>query len=572
MKNKILQLSVVVLVASLSLAACGSFASLANRVPSISQAVNAVQSAHSGAVATPLPVVAVEAPKTVVSSGSTPLSAYESALEGIYAQVSPSVVSIHVVQKQAGASSGQGFQHPNVPGFPNFFNGPGTNNNNNNNNQSTTPQYSQALGSGFIWTTDGYIVTNNHVIDGATQIEVKFSDGTTLPAKLVGADPDSDLAVVKVENPGFSLTPITLSTPGSVKVGQVAVAIGNPFGLENTMTVGIVSALGRSLPAGEGTSSSSTYSIPDIIQTDASINPGNSGGPLVDDMGALIGVNSAIESSSGSNSGVGFAIPATIVSKVVPELIQNGKYEHTYLGVSIVSMTPDLAKAMNLPATQRGALIADIQTGSPAEQAGLHGSDKQVNINGQNEAIGGDVITAIDGTAVKVNEDVIAYLADQTSVGQQVTLNILRDGQAQSVVVTLQARPAATATTTVTETSPSNPAAPAYLGIAGQALTAEINKEMNLAAAQTGVLVENVQSGSPADQAGLQGSFKPVLINGQRVLIGGDVITAMDGKAVASFNDLQSFMQTAQAGQQVKITILRDGKEQTLSATLAQHP
>ena len=574
MHSKHFVISLIVLIASLSLTACGSFASLANRIPSLGQAAGAILPAQVGqAAATALPVMTVESPKIVTSSGTTPLSAYESALESIYAQVSPSVVSIHVVQAQTGTSGGQGFQHPSVPGFPNFFNNPGQGNNN---NQPATPQYSQALGSGFVWSADpqgtyGYIVTNNHVIDGATQIEVKFVDGTTVPAKLVGADPDSDLAVVKVDNPGFALTPITLSAPGSVKVGQIAVAIGNPFGLENTMTVGIVSALGRSLPAGEGTSGASSYSIPDIIQTDASINPGNSGGPLVDDMGALIGVNSAIETNSGSNSGVGFAIPATIVSKVVPGLIQNGKYEHSYLGVTIVTMTPDLARAMNLPATQRGALIAGIQPGSPADQANLHGSAKQVSINGQDAQVGGDVITAIDGSPVKVNEDVIAYLADQTSVGQKVTLNILRDGQEQSVQVTLQARPIKT-TAAATQSSSSNSSAPAYLGIAGQALTAEINKEMNLPSTQTGVLIENVQSGSPADQAGLQGSFKPVQINCQRVLIGGDVITAMDGNAIATFNDLQNFMQNAQSGQQVKITILRDGKEQTVTATLAQHP
>ena len=570
MKTKFFQLTLAILIASLSLTACGSLASLANKVPGLNQAASAVLPAQMAqAAATALPVATVQPPKIVTSSGSTPLSAYESALEGIYSQVSPSVVSIHVVQQQSSTGTGgPGFQHPSVPGFPNLFNNPGQNNNN---NAPAAPQFSQALGSGFVWSADGYIVTNNHVIDGATQIEVKFVDGTTVAAKLVGADPDSDLAVVKVENPGFALTPITLSAPGSVKVGQIAVAIGNPFGLENTMTVGIVSALGRSLPAGEGTSTTSGYSIPDIIQTDASINPGNSGGPLVDDMGALIGVNSAIETNSGSNSGVGFAIPATIVSKVVPDLIQNGKYEHPYLGVTIVSVTPDLAKAMNLTATQRGALVEAIQPGSPADQAGLRGSSKQVSINGQDAQVGGDIITAIDGSAVKSNEDVIAYLADQTSVGQKVTLNILRDGQAQSVQVTLQARPIKTAAA-ATQGSPSTSQAPAWLGIAGQALTADINKEMNLPATQTGVLVANVQSGSPADQAGLQGSFKPVLINGQRVLIGGDVITAMDGSAIATFNDLQTFMQSAQSGQQVKITILRDGKEQTLTATLAPHP
>jgi len=551
MKSKYAQISVVVVVVSLMLAACNA-SGLSAAVP---------QAAPTAVVAAPQ----VQQPQP--SPGmATSLETYQSALEGIYAQVNPSVVSIRVVQEQKSSNLGQNNPLFNLPGFQDFFGSP-----NGNNAQPSAPQYSQALGSGFVWNQDGYIVTNNHVVSGASKIEVKFADGTTLSAKLVGADPDSDLAVVQVDNPGFALTPITVSDSSQVKVGQVAVAIGNPFGLENTMTVGIVSALGRSLPASEGSSvNGATYTIPDIIQTDAPINPGNSGGPLVNDQGALIGVNSAIESQGGTNSGIGFAIPSTIVSRVVPELIQNGKYDHPYIGISGTSLTPDLATAMKLDATQRGALVEEVVPNSPADKANLRGSSQQTTIDGQNVNVGGDVITAIDGSAVKSMDDIIAYLADHTNVGQKVTLTLLRDGKSQSVDITLEARPAATPTQQASNNDSTTPGA--WLGIAAEDMTPAIAKEMNLPDNQSGILVEQVQAGSPADQAGLQGSFKPLLINGTRVLVGGDVITAIDGTPIATFDDLQTFMQTAKPGQQVKLTILRDGKEQTLTVTLAAHP
>ncbi len=558
MKLKIAQVGFTVLVVSMLLAACGSVTNLSSLLPAQS-----ATKAPSAAIQPQQP----PSQQDTSSGATTSLSAYENALEGIYSQVNPSVVSIQVVQQQSTSNLNPGNQSSpfSIPGFPNFFGAPGQNN-----NQPPTPQYSQALGSGFVWNTDGYIVTNNHVIGGANQIEVKFADGTTVPAKLVGADPDSDLAVIKVDNPGFTLTPITVSDSTQVKVGQVAVAIGNPYGLENSMTVGIVSALGRSLPANESSTSGVTYTIPDIIQTDAPINPGNSGGPLVNDQGALIGVNSAIESQSGSNAGIGFAIPSAIVQRVIPELIKSGKYEHPYLGLSGITLTPDIATAMNLNAIQRGALVEDIIPGGPADKAGLQGSSRQVSITGQDLRVGGDVITAIDGTAVKSIDDVIAYLSDHTDVGQKVTLTILRSGREQTMDVTLEARPAQTPST---QTASNNaPQQGTWLGIAGQALTPDINKEMNLSSNQTGVLVEQVQAGSPADQAGLLGSFKPVLINGQRVVVGGDVIIAMDNTTISTFNDLQNFIQNAQPGQQVKLTILRDGKQQTLTVTLSAHP
>jgi serine protease Do len=564
MKSKITQLSIVVVIGSLLLAACSGL--------SLLQGQGQIQT-QPQAPAVTVPQQAPAQPQTNPtpnnnSGAATSLNGYESALENIYTQVNPAVVSIRVVQQDtsSGSNSNNG-PFSNIPGFP-FFGTPGQNN-----NQPSAPQVSEALGSGFVWNKDGYIVTNNHVVSGANKIQVKFADGTTLAAKVIGTDPDSDLAVVKVDNPGFTLTPITMSGSTTVKVGQVAVAIGNPFGLENTMTTGIVSAVGRSLPANENNIDGTSFSIPDIIQTDASINPGNSGGPLVNDQGGLIGVNTAIASSSNSNSGVGFAIPSTIVSKVIPELITNGKYEHPYLGISGASITPDIATAMKLNATQRGVLVEETTSNGPADKAGLYGSDVQTTIDGAPVNVGGDVIIAVDGTPVKTMDDLISYLADHTNINQKVTLTVLRNGKETSVDVTLEARPAqALVAQAVNPNANSNTQAPVWLGIAGEPLTPEINKEMNLPNDQNGLLIEQVQSGSPADQAGLQGSFKPVLINGQRILIGGDVITAIDGKSLASFDDLQAYLQTAKPGQQVQLTILRNGKPQTLTATLAEHP
>jgi S1-C subfamily serine protease len=363
------------------------------------------------------------------------------------------------------------------------------------------------------------------------------------------------------------LTPIKVTDSSQVKVGQIAIAIGNPFGLENTMTVGIVSALGRTLPTNENNVNGPSYSIPDIIQTDAPINPGNSGGPLVNDQGALIGVTSAIESPAQVNSGVGFAIPSAIVQNVVPELIRNGKYEHSYLGISGISLDPDLSKEMKLDSAQRGVLVEDVVSDGPADKAGLHGSDRQVSINGQDVRVGGDVITAIDGQPVKTMDDLIAYLADHTTVGQKVTLTVLRNGSEQSFEATLQARPAATSTPTQTAQTQNR----VWLGIAVQPVTPEIAHKMNLPDNQSGVLIEQIEAGSPADQAGLRGSFKPVLINGQRILVGGDIITAIDGKSVTSLGDLRAALQDAQPGQKVTLTILRDGQTQDMSVTLAEH-
>jgi len=283
-------------------------------------------------------------------------------------------------------------------------------------------------------------VTNNHVVEDATEITVIFHDGTTVPAVVVGTDVNSDLAVIKVDVPADELDPVEVADPTEIKVGQLAVAIGNPYGLEGTMTVGFVSALGRSL-AVDTYSTTGSYTIPDIIQTDAPINPGNSGGVLVDDEGRLVGVPTAIESTTGSNSGIGFAVPSAIVQRVVPALIDEGAVKYSWLGITGTTLTSDLAEAMDLQRDQRGALVLKVTSGSPAEKAGLQGSDAQVSLDGEQADAGGDVIIAIEGQSVEDFDDLVSYLVGSTNVGDEVTLTILRDGSEQTVDVTLAARP-----------------------------------------------------------------------------------------------------------------------------------
>ena len=338
-------------------------------------------------------------------SVSAAVSGLETTIESIYARVNPSVVLIQVV-------------------LPGSLLNPG----------------GEALGSGFVWDTKGDIVTNNHVISGASSITVTFSDGTIVDASVVGADADSDLAVIKVNPSGLQLQPVTLADSTAVQVGQLAIAIGNPFGLENTMTVGFVSAIGRLVPTNEN-ATGPTYNIPDIIQIDTPINPGNSGGVLLDDAGSVIGVTQSIATSSGSSSGVGFAIPSVIIKQVAPALITTGHYDHPYLGITVTSLDPNMATAMNLPSGQRGALVEAITSGSPADKAGIKASNTNFTDNGQQVSIGGDVITAYNGQTVKSSDDLITFLANTGSVGQTVTLTVLRSGKSIQVQVTLGLRP-----------------------------------------------------------------------------------------------------------------------------------
>jgi serine protease Do len=557
MRKTEISLSMLVVVAMLLLTACSGLPMSASNQNSTSgqQALASAPLQQSTVAPTQAPVATssgtgsnqpASAPSASVQSA---LNAMQATMESIYNQVRPSVVSISVVVQQQTSPSQIPSPFFGFPGLP----------------SQQTPQYSNALGSGFVWDKQGHIITNNHVVAGATQIEVSFSNGTTVKASVVGTDPNNDLAVIKVDMPAGQLQPVTLGDSSQVKVGQMVVAIGNPFGEQWTMTSGIVSGLGRTLPAGNNQNASGPqYTIPDIIQTDAPINPGNSGGVLLNVQGQVIGVTAAIESSTNSSSGIGFAIPSAIVQKEIPVLIQTGHYDHPYLGISGTTLTPDLAKAMNLNANQKGALVEQVTSGGPADKAGLQGSTRQVQVLGQTVLVGGDVITAVNGQAVNSIDDLIAYLNDKTSVGQTVSLTILRDGKQTNVDVTLGTRPG----TQSNQGSVSQTVGPLQLGIVGLALTPEIDQAMNLPANQQGVLIEQVASGSPADKAGLRGSYIPLTANGQQVLIGGDVIYKIDNQSVAQPGDIQSYLAQAQAGQKVNLSIIRNGQQMQVSVTL----
>ncbi len=534
MKKANLWLVAVLLVSLTLLSACS--------IPQFPSAAAAAQSATSSPTTTP---VVVQSPASVGA-----IAALEGTLEQIYTQVNPSVVNIQVVQTTLASAS----TFPQFPGFPNI---------------PSQPQVQHVLGSGFVWDTQGHIVTNNHVVEGADKITVTFYDGSAVPAEVTGTDPDSDLAVIKVDVPADQLQPVQVADSTQVKVGELAVAIGNPFGLQGTMTMGIVSALGRTLPTESGTAQGQYYSIPDIIQTDAPINPGNSGGVLVDDSGRVIGVTAAIESAVQSSAGIGFVIPSQIVRKVVPALIETGHYDQPWIGISGTSLIPDLATAMGLAADQRGTLVVDVVPGSPAAKAGLQGSDRQIQIDGQTARVGGDVIVAVDEQPVQDFEDLIAYLANSTEVGQMITLSVLRDAKQETIDLTLATRPSSEASTSQTESSGSGGA---YLGIVGLTLTPEIAQAMNLSSDQQGILVSQVQSNSPADQAGLRGSDNPVTVGGQRLLVGGDVITALDGLPITSMEELQALLQGIAPGQAVLLTIFREGNEQLVEVVLGERP
>ncbi len=343
------------------------------------------------------------------------LLADQESLANLYDQVTPSVVSIQVTSR---ASAIQ------IPGF---------------NLPDDEAPLQQGQGSGFIYDNEGHIVTNNHVVEGAEEVTVIFHNGFWADAEVVATDPQADLAVLKVTPPdNFDWRPLALATPESLRVGHTVIAMGNPFGLDGTMTTGIVSAIGRGMPVGN--LGNSTYTLPEIIQTDAAINPGNSGGPLMNLAGEVVGVNFAIESTVRSNSGVGFTIPASIVQRVVPALIQDGKFDYAYLGLSGRTIDATVARALELPNTLTGIYVAEVVAGGPSEAAGIQGVRPAARANGQ-LGTGGDIVTAIDDRAVRRFEELVGYLVTQTTPGQTVTLTVLRDGEELKLDVVLGSRP-----------------------------------------------------------------------------------------------------------------------------------
>jgi 2-alkenal reductase len=380
-----------------------------------------VLSRRAGPAPTPVQEYVVVQPTSLPQEVIEEADAEERLLVNLYKRINPAVVHIRVTTR----FDAEGLELPNIPGMPDI---------------PEDEFYQQGTGSGFLIDRDGHIVTNNHVVADAEEVVVTFHDGTAARAQIVGTDPDSDLAVIEVDLPAQvrNITPVELGDSDSVEIGQRAIALGNPFGLRGTLTTGIVSALGRSLPLGRASVViGARFSIPELIQTDAAINPGNSGGPLVDSQGRVIGVNTAYDPNV---YGVGFAVPVNTVARVVPKLIEDGHYAYPWLGISGTDLSLELVEEMNLP-VQRGAIVFEVTPDSPADQAGLRGSSGSVEKLGRELQIGGDVIIAIDDQKVELFEDLLVYILRYTEVGQRVELTIIRDGREQVIMVKLAERP-----------------------------------------------------------------------------------------------------------------------------------
>ena len=331
------------------------------------------------------------------------LKAKEFQLNTIYSTSLPSIVHIKVRQT--------------VPGF---FQ-----------NQERTGQ-----GSGFIWDTEGNIVTNYHVVASASIVDVEFADGSQYSASVIGLDPNSDLAIIKVNPNGKILTPLNLGDSTNVKVGNYTIVIGSPFGQEFSMSTGIVSAIKRTVP-----SQNAMFSIPNVIQTDAAINPGNSGGPLMDIDGNVIGINSQIISRSGGNQGIGFAIPINSVKKIIPTLIKGEKFEYPYIGITGMDLNTNLKKALEIDSEIKGVMIVDVVKGSPADLGGLLGYTGTVSDNDNSYPSGGDILTAINTIPIKSMSDLLTLLFSDYSPGDSVIFTILRDSISFDLDITLISRP-----------------------------------------------------------------------------------------------------------------------------------
>jgi S1-C subfamily serine protease len=290
------------------------------------------------------------------------------------------------------------------------------------------------VGSGFVFDKKGHVITNAHVIEGSTKTIVTFLDGRSYNAEIIGIDQYTDIGVIKVNADLKLLNPLSLGDSSSLQVGEPITAIGNPFGLSGSMTSGIISQMGRLLPSDSG------FQIPDVIQTDAAINPGNSGGPLLNMRGEIVGINTAIQSTTGEFTGVGFAIPSQTVAKIVPTLISDGEYNHPWIGISGRDIDPDMANILGVE-DALGFLIITVVEDSPASKAGLIGSDKIIEADGREYSVGGDIILAVDGIDVRKIDDILIHLQRVKTVGDEMDLDILRDGRTTNVTIILQERP-----------------------------------------------------------------------------------------------------------------------------------
>lgn len=422
-------------------------------------------------------------------------------------QVKPAVVNIDVVEKSKRTAMRLPEGFPDIPGLT-----------------DGQPRRQRGTGSGVIISSDGYILTNNHVAGDAEQINVKLADGREFKAKRIGTDQETDLAVIKIEAQG--LTFAKLGNSDSLEQGEWVIALGSPFGLEQTMTAGIVSATGRDLPgAGQFTH---------FIQTDASINPGNSGGPLINMQGEVIGINALIFSQTGTSSGIGFAIPATLANKIYAQIIKSGKVTRGYLGVFLRPVTPAMAKAIGYDGTD-GAQVQDItKEDSPAAKAGLRS---------------GDVIVEFEGKAVKTPTQLTELVAD-TPVGRPAQLKYVRDGRTQTTTVNLGERPGTNEDQAPKQDEDDENGSP--LGISTQTVTPDTARELKLRIS-SGVVVQNIQADSPAGEAGLQR---------------GDVIHRINRTPVTNRQDYLRAVQSLKGDKEIALQIERGGQLQFVIVTL----
>jgi 2-alkenal reductase len=384
------------------------------------------------------PYVTGEAQASQTLDNTDVMMAYEQAFIDVYQNAVPSVVSIRVAKKiDQEMLERFGITPPGPDPEDEPESSPEEEDEDENEQETPEEFFDYGGGTGFVWDQDGHIVTNYHVVAGATDVEVIFANDTLVKAEVLGGDPDADLAVIKVDLPTSELQPIILGDSDALQVGQLSIAIGNPFGQEFTMTSGIISGIGRTIRSGN-----SSFSIPQVIQTDAPINPGNSGGPLLNRQGEVIGINTQMLSSTGVSSGIGFAVPINIAKQVVPTLIKGEAYQYAWLGISGTSLTAEGAEYRKLPAGTRGALVTSVFEDGPAAKAGLQGSDESLPIESEAYRFGGDLIAAINGQAIIEMNDLIAYLVKETKPGDKVTLDVIRaDGSQETIEVTLGVRP-----------------------------------------------------------------------------------------------------------------------------------
>lgn len=419
---------------------------------------------------------------------------------GIAKQIKPAVVNIDATEEAKRTSARGGLT---IPGFPGL-------------GDEDAPRKQRGTGSGVIISADGYILTNDHVAGNAAKLQVKLSDGREFKAKLIGTDPETDLAVIKIEAQGLAYA--RLGDSEKVEQGEWVIALGSPFGLQQTMTAGIVSALGRDLGAGA--------QFTNFIQTDASINPGNSGGPLVNMNGEVIGINSMIFSRTGGNEGVGFAIPSSLASKVYGQLVKNGRVTRAFLGVQPRELTPAIARSLKYTGTE-GVLIRDLSTqNSPAGRSGLRS---------------GDIITEVDGKAVKSPKQLIEIVAD-LPIGKQIKVKYVRDGVPQTADVTLAERPKQSAEEP--EETPEEQPDDSKLGAAVTNITPQLATVLKLKDT-SGVLVQKVQPDSPAQEGGLQA---------------GDVIYRVNGKSIANRQDWAKEINMLKGEKEIALQIIRGGR------------